>query len=199
SIEPWSDGSRSGGDNGGRASTVQPSELAESFSLKIEFDATDALEDEDPMAIGIGIADRLAALQSLMEPGHGALFGFAADGSRFAHRPTVPVVLFVWGPGRILPVRIASYQVNETLFAPTLFPIQAAVTLSLKVLTPDAFPCELDWTGQTAIALYRAAKLSRSALAATNRRNGVLPISISGGTGALARGYSDVLDGLLGQ
>ena len=47
-------------------------------------------------------------------------------------RPTVPVVLFVWGPGRILPVRVTSFAVDETLFAPSLYPLQATVTLGLR-------------------------------------------------------------------
>ena len=85
-----------------------------------------------------------------------ALVGKASE---HAVRPTVPVVLFVWGPGRILPVRVTSFSVEETLFSPSLYPIQATVSLGLEVLTPDVFKCQRDITADIAIAAYNFTKL----------------------------------------
>jgi hypothetical protein len=77
----------------------------------------------------------------------------------------VPVVLFVWGPGRILPVRVTSFSVEETLFSPTLHPIQATVSLTLKVLTPDVFKCQTDIAADLAVAAYNFTKLQEEGLA----------------------------------
>jgi hypothetical protein len=77
----------------------------------------------------------------------------------------VPVVLFVWGPSRILPVRVTSFSVDETLFSPTLHPIQATVTLGLEVLTPDAFKCQSELTADLAVAAYNFTRLQEDALA----------------------------------
>jgi hypothetical protein len=77
----------------------------------------------------------------------------------------VPVILFAWGPGRILPVRITSFSVEETFFSPLLYPIQAKVSLTLEVLTPDVFKCQKDATTAMAIAAYRFTKLQEDALA----------------------------------
>jgi hypothetical protein len=81
------------------------------------------------------------------------------------------VVLFVWGPGRILPVRVTSFSVEETLYSPTLFPTQATVTLGLEVLTPDVFKCQSDITADLAIAAYNFTKLQEDALAVAHIAN----------------------------
>jgi hypothetical protein len=47
-------------------------------------------------------------------------------------------VLFVWGPGRILPVRVTSLRVTEKLYNGTLLvPTQATADIGLKVLTQN--------------------------------------------------------------
>jgi hypothetical protein len=48
-----------------------------------------------------------------------------------------PVVLFFWGPGRIVPVRIMSLSIEEQQFSPMLYPTRAKATIGLRVLTPD--------------------------------------------------------------
>jgi hypothetical protein len=49
--------------------------------------------------------------------------------------PEAPLTLFVWGAKRILPVRLTSFSVTETQYDPNLNPIQAEVSLGLRVLT----------------------------------------------------------------
>ena len=44
-------------------------------------------------------------------------------------RPTVPVSLLVWGPGRILPVRVTDYSIDESTFLPSLHPLTAKISL----------------------------------------------------------------------
>ncbi len=60
-------------------------------------------------------------------------------GSAPAQRPQVPIVLFVWGPGRVVPVRLTSFSVDEQAFSPTLYPVRAKVTLGMQVLGPAFF------------------------------------------------------------
>lgn len=132
---------------------TQPYDPDENISVTLELDATDAMEEPDTHPVGarVGVADRLAALEMLMyPPGKGALgsllssvsvsigpggisAGFSAKAD-IVQTKTVPVVLFFWGPGRIVPVRISSFSIEEQAFNPLLYPIRAKVTLGMKVL-----------------------------------------------------------------
>ena len=49
--------------------------------------------------------------------------------------PQAPLTLFVWGPKRVLPVRLSSLTVTEEAFDQGLNPIRATAKLSLTVLT----------------------------------------------------------------
>src|SRR5829696_7881135 len=48
--------------------------------------------------------------------------------------PEAPLTLFVWGPKRVLPVRLTSFSITEQAFDTGLNPIRASVSLSLSVL-----------------------------------------------------------------
>jgi hypothetical protein len=179
-LTPWNPFEVDQTQRGSQAPTVQPFDPKESFNLTLEIDATDDLEDNNPVAKRVGVADRLAALKKLTLPTEGligdliasarALVGKAA---KHAVRSTVPVLLFVWGSGRILPVRVTSFSVEETLFSPSLHPIQATVTLGLEVLTPDVFKCQHDITADIAVAAYNFTKLQEDTLAAAHIANNI--------------------------
>jgi hypothetical protein len=179
-LTPWNPFEVDQTQRGSQAPTVQPFDPKESFNLTLEIDATDDLEDNNPVAKEVGVADRLAALKKLTLPTEGligdliasarALVGKAA---KHAVRSTVPVLLFVWGSGRILPVRVTSFSVEETLFSPSLHPIQATVTLGLEVLTPDVFKCQHDITADIAVAAYNFTKLQEDTLAAAHIANNI--------------------------
>jgi Contractile injection system tube protein len=179
-LTPWNPFEVDQTQRGSQAPTVQPFDPKESFNLTLEIDATDDLEDNNPVAKRVGVADQLAALKKLTLPTEGligdliasarALVGKAA---KHAVRSTVPVLLFVWGSGRILPVRVTSFSVEETLFSPSLHPIQATVTLGLEVLTPDVFKCQHDITADIAVAAYNFTKLQEDTLAAAHIANNI--------------------------
>jgi len=177
-LTPWNPFEVDQTQRGAQAPTVQPFNPKESFNLTLEIDATNDLEDDNPVAKRIGVADRLAALKKLTLASEG-LVGDLVSSARTlvgkaamnAVRPTVPVVLFVWGSGRILPVRVTSFSVEETLFSPLLHPIQATVTLGLEVLTPDVFKCQKDITADIAVAAYNFTKLQEDTLAAAHIAN----------------------------
>ncbi|MEM9088864.1 MAG: hypothetical protein AAGC93_08990 [Cyanobacteria bacterium P01_F01_bin.53] len=180
SLTPWNPFEVDQTQRGAQAPNVQPFDPKESFNITLEIDATDDLEDGNPIATTVGIADRLAALKKLTLPSQGLVGDLVAsaqalvgDASARAVRPTVPVVLFVWGPGRILPVRVTSFSVEETLFSPALYPIQATVTLGLEVLTPDVFKCQEDITADLAVAAYNFTKLQEDGLAIAHIANNI--------------------------
>jgi hypothetical protein len=162
-----------------RAAPYDPQEF---FSLTLDLDATDALEEPEkhPVAFISGVADRLAALEKLVYPiGSGGPVG-AALGSLLglvdvAKRGTVPVVLFIWGPGRIIPVRLTSFSVEEQAFSPILYPIRAKVSLGLLALTPAAFPPAKDRkiAEKLAVAAYEFTRGQKELLAVANLANSV--------------------------
>lgn len=144
-----------------RFSLSQPYDPAETFSLVLDLDATDALEHPEthPVAFISGVADRIAAIEMLMYPPGDSLLGgllgsvagsvsfsaggmsagFEAGGAASADlsRKQVPIVLFFWGPGRIVPVRITGLSIEEQQFSPLLYPVRAKATLGVKVLDLD--------------------------------------------------------------
>ena len=171
SMTPWNPSEVSETNRGQLAPTAQPFDPKEQISLEIELDASDQMEDSDPIAIQFGVADRIAALEKLIMP----TAGFVADllssaaalggSSPPPQRPTVAIALFVWGPGRMLPVRVTRYSIEEQQFLPTLYPIQAKVSLELEVLTPDVFKCEDSPAVLEAIGVYRLFRVQQEALA----------------------------------
>jgi hypothetical protein len=115
-------------------------EPSESISFSLRIDATDQLVLEgNPVAAARGIYPTLSALELLMIPKRSPsldlhrLIGKASP----TNQPTkVPIVLFVWGAFRILPVSINSLSITETQFDTLLNPVRAEVSVSLQVLTP---------------------------------------------------------------
>jgi len=78
-------------------------------------------------------------------PQPGALLGTvsAAGGSGSSSGPTwplpnstVPIVLFIWNATRIVPVRVTTLTITETLYDANLNPTHAQAQLSLRVITP---------------------------------------------------------------
>ncbi len=120
---------------------------AESIDLKIILDATDQMEQGDPVTAARGIGPAIAALEMMMFPKGASLLNLdallkttkVASQIRSAKvQPLqLPLVLFVWGPWRVVPVNVTSVSVTETEFDPLLNPVQAEVSLSLRVVSED--------------------------------------------------------------
>jgi hypothetical protein len=184
-LTPWNPFEVDQTGRGQIAPTSQPFDPKEAISLEIHFNAADQLEDEDAVAGEFGVADRIAALEKLLFPSQGLigdLLNAAASligADQPPQRPTVPVSLLVWGPGRILPVRVTDYSIEETMFLPTLYPLMAKVNISLEVLTPDVFRCESGPAIELAVATYNFFRVQQSALAIQyNARNAVQALSL---------------------
>lgn len=185
----------------------QPFDPQENFTLALELDAADALEEPDshPIATIAGVADRISAMELLCyPPGSGAIGGLlnvsvnvsigsggisASVGSAadVVPRRDVPIVLFFWGPGRIVPVRITGFSVEEQQYSPLLYPLRAKVSIGLRVLDENHLLNVRGDTSQTAIveiakACYKFTQAQKEALATANLANsvesiiGMLPI-----------------------
>jgi hypothetical protein len=167
-----------------------PYDPEEEMDIAVEFDATDDLEQPEshPIAVLAGVADRIAALEMLMYPSDelgllssaisslaGAL-GLGGGGVEIPKDREVPVVLLTWGPGRVVPVKITSFSVEEQAFNPALYPIRAKVTVGVKVLTEDYFNSRTEskqLTSAEAMAqtAYRYTFKQKKTLAAANVAN----------------------------
>ena len=178
----------------------QPYDPTETFSLTLELDATDALEEPDlhPIAVVAGVGDRLAAIEMLCYPDNssasggilnvavGASVGGGMSGALGGGSPSsdivtptnVPIVLFFWGPGRIVPVRITSMSIEEQQYLPTLYIHRAKVTVGLKVLDEKQLvdPAGNPGTGaivSLAKTCYTFTRAQKQALALANLANSV--------------------------
>ncbi|MBL7103297.1 MAG: hypothetical protein ISS18_03120 [Bacteroidales bacterium] len=170
------------GDSSNKSSTTEPFDPNESFDLTLELDAADALEEPDthPVAVISGVADRISAMEMLLYPTGESMLGNALSSvfgsSDVVPRGSVPVVLFVWGPGRILPVRLTKFSVEEQAFSPILYPIRASVSVSLDVLTDQSFTKlgrKLSASEEIAIVAYKFTRGQREVLALANIANSV--------------------------
>jgi hypothetical protein len=176
------------------AITGQPQET---FSFTLAMDSNDTIADGNAVVKGIaelsGVYSRLAALEMLMfptaPPGGGLIGSVTAalgglGGGSSSPTPTqtvpsqqVPTVLFVWGPGRIVPVKVKTLSVTEKLYDNMLLnPIHVEAQITLSALTLE----ELDYVdgplGAVAKAANKYSQGLREALAIANLANAVTSI-----------------------
>ena len=110
----------------------------ESISFDIRLDATDKLNEGDLIAEQFGIAPQLSTLELMMYPKQERLFeeiaSMVVEGYSPKGKEKPPIILFVWGRKRILPVNITSMRITEEEFSTDLNPIRASVAVSLTVI-----------------------------------------------------------------
>jgi hypothetical protein len=151
---------------------AQPYPPVETFSVSLELDAADDLENpiKHPVTVVSGVADRIAALELLLYPPVENTLVPTVDGTLVAPgtnlsaaqsvtwvkalRPRVPIILFFFGPGRIVPVRITTYSIDEQAYSPILYPLRAKVSLGLKVLDPSSLTDDGSAAYDLAIGCY---------------------------------------------
>lgn len=115
----------------------------EKLSFDIRLDATDKLNDGDALTQEFGVAPQLSTIELMMIPkGQGlmgaavsALLGAAGSGFSFvddAKNP--PVILFIWGRKKVMPVNITSMSIKEEEFSVDLNPTRATVSVGLQVI-----------------------------------------------------------------
>ena len=143
----------------------------ETITLSIEIDAADQLEQGHPIATTLGIYPTLAALEMLLYPKSATVIAntvLSLIGTIEVIPVEAPMTLFVWGPQRVLPVRLTSFSITEEAHDPLLNPIRAKVELSLAVLS--YFDLPLTSPGQ---ALFLVHHIAKEIMATTNVFNNV--------------------------
>ncbi|PVZ08198.1 hypothetical protein [Actinomycetospora cinnamomea] len=145
-LEPQGAGDQAGDQAGDRLEALRlTGPPRETVRLEAELDATEALETPERFAdvAEHGLLPALAALETIVSPSAAAVRAAhaQADAGILEIAPVeAPLSLFVWGRGRVLPVRITELGVTEEGFDTGLNPIRARVTLGLRVLSLDDLP-----------------------------------------------------------
>src|SRR6185503_11398900 len=182
---------------GGSGPTANPLAVrgtpGESFSFSLAMDSNDMIADGSVVAEGIavvsGVYTRLAALEMLLYPTASPTDGLlgsvsisaagigasaSAEVQRSVPAAQVPTVLFVWGPGRILPVKVTTLSITERLYDPLLLnPIHAEAQIGLQVLTPEELKYVTGPLAEVANIAYTYSQGLRQALAIANLANSV--------------------------
>ena len=172
---------RSEGEGGGSSSSssgtsgsalTAPRPAPEDYTVKLELDATDGLEKEGPLTTAFGISPRIAAIEMLMQPVGSSLLGDLAGaltggllGGGGAAIPAgkLPLVLFIWGPTRLTPVRLKSLTIHETAFDELLNPIHASADLGFTVLRPTDLGPD-DTIAKAAATFYQGSREVKAVL-----------------------------------
>lgn len=109
----------------------------EEIKLDVVIDATDQLEKGDSVATQMGVYPQLSALEMLLYPKSALVIAnevLLQFGVIEVVPPAAPLTVLVWGAKRVVPVRLTSFSITEEMFDPNLNPIQAKVSLGLRVL-----------------------------------------------------------------
>jgi hypothetical protein len=152
----------------------------ETFDITAHFSAADdfgkgGAVSAIPRVFGIG--PQLAALEKMAYPTAGLISGLigaaidavgdalglgGGDGpTRPVPRQPAPRILFIWGPSRVVPVKIRSMVITEQKYDPLLNPVQAEVQIGLEI--PNAAPAG-DPIGQGAMTYTATVKDAQSLL-----------------------------------
>ncbi len=114
----------------------------ETLTVSIDLDATDDLEQpaQHPVTVLSGLLPVLSALEQLIYPSvlmTTLARTLASLGGSTITPATKPWVVFVWGIGRIVPVKVSGLTITEQAFDARLNPISARAELQLSVLTAE--------------------------------------------------------------
>lgn len=109
--------------------------VKESFTVHIRLDFADRDPSLTTLDFGeYGIAPEIAAIEDLMYPAE-TDSDRTLDGTEAVRAASPrPTVLLVWGRKRVLPVRITSLKIDETVYNTELHPVRAEIEASLEVL-----------------------------------------------------------------
>jgi hypothetical protein len=119
----------------------------QTIAFDIRLDATDKLDDGNAIAEQFGIAPQIATLELMVYPKQESQLGAAAGkllrkpgGFSFTRSANPPLVLFIFGRKRVLPVNINTMNITETEFSTDLNPIRATVAVNLTVIEGKSVP-----------------------------------------------------------
>jgi len=166
---------RTAGGEGGGGDRAEVLRLAgppkETITLAAEIDGADEVDGLHAGRLVTGIYPTLSALELLLYPRSSVVMANAAQaalGMLDILPPEAPLVLFVWGAERVLPVRLDSFSITEEAHDALLNPVRAKVDLSLQVLSAHDFK-----QSQPGFSLFMAHHIAKELLAASNVFNSV--------------------------
>lgn len=149
----------------------------ETITVSVEIDATDQLEKAHPLAVASGITPTLAALEMMLYPKSLLVIAnmvLSAIGTIEVIPTTGPLILFVWGPTRVLPVRLTGLTITEEAYDTLLNPTRAKAELSLAVLSYNDL--KMLSPGH---ALFMVHQITKEVLATTNLFNSVQNVGVA--------------------
>lgn len=155
---------------------------AETVDLEVEIDAADQLEVGDTTTRELGIYPQLSALEMLLYPKSAQVIlnaALLAAGITEAIPPTAPFTLFIWGLKRVLPVRLDGFSITEEEYDPSLSPIRAKVSLSLRVLSYNDF--SLTHPGFYVFMAHQVSKEVMATLGSAANLSGAASVSLDVG------------------
>jgi len=134
SIQP-----QGSGDNSARAEAMRlRGAPVETIKMDVEIDAVDQLEKGDGQTASLGIYPQLSALEMLAYPKSLLVIAntvLMALGTLEILPPIGPFTVLVWGWKRVVPVKLTEFTISEEMHDDRLNPIQAKVSLGLRVLS----------------------------------------------------------------
>ena len=143
----------------------------ENISFTAEIDAADQVDVLNPADLISGIYPTLSALEMLLYPKSDTVIANAALsllGNIEIIPPEAPMTLFIWGPQRVLPVRLTGFSITEEAYDGLLNPIRAKVELSLLVLSYADFK-----VGDPGYQLFLVHQITKEVMATTNVYNSI--------------------------
>ncbi len=128
-----------GGEEGDRSMAVRyKGAPVQTIDASVEFDASNALDHAEQQAEENGVYAKLAALEVMLAPSCAVvnqIHSQLAAGVMEVAPMAAPMIYFVWGKNRVLPVRFSNYAITEEQFDAGLNPIQVSVAVSMTVLS----------------------------------------------------------------
>jgi hypothetical protein len=149
----------------------------ETITLSVEIDAADQLEAANPLAEYLGIYATLSALEMLLYPKSIQVIQAeiqAKAGAMPVIAAEAPLTLFIWGPQRVLPVRLTSFSISEEAYDPLLNPTRAKVDLSLQVLTYSDLK-----SSNPGHYIFLAHQIAKELMATSNVFNAIQSVGVS--------------------
>ncbi len=170
-----------GGEEGQRSQIVRfTGAPIETFDLEVYIEAIDQLEKADDNAVKNGIHPQLALLELLVYPTSTQVKqndSLLASGTLEIAPLVAPLTLFVWGPNRVLPIRLVSISISEEFFDTHLNPIRATIALNMRALSYSDL--DVSSKGYNLFMVYQQGKEAMAALGIRNTPNANIGVDVN--------------------
>jgi hypothetical protein len=147
----------------------------ETISATLQVDVVDQLEESGELAGTLGLYPQLSALEMLIYPKSALVIAntvLLATGTIEVVPPMGPLTLFIYGWKRVVPVKLTSLSITETMHDPQLNPIRASADVSMQVLTYNDLP--LTHPGYWAFMAHQVVKETMAVIGSVSNIGSVL-------------------------